>query len=171
MKYKHSLIIGIILILCLGFSSFLLLNQNKTDISEAPANNKPTQLYQHNSNQDIQNSNSNQINNQNIKYFPYSEQVFNNHSGKKRVLFFYANWCPTCRPADANFKDLEKKIPDDTVVIRVNYKDSDTDDMEKELANKYKITYQHSFIQIDSQGNEITRWNGGKINELLANLK
>ena len=41
----------------------------------------------------------------------------------------------------------------------------------KELAQKYSITYQHTFVQIDAEGKEITKWNGGKIDELLTNIK
>ena len=29
----------------------------------------------------------------------------------RRVLFFYANWCPTCRPADADFTNHVEKFP------------------------------------------------------------
>jgi thioredoxin-related protein len=47
----------------------------------------------------------------------------------------------------------------------------ETDQEEKDLAKKYGITYQHTFVQIDSKGNEITKWNGGKTDELLAKIK
>lgn len=105
------------------------------------------------------------------RYVEYSKKTFDEASDKRRVLYFYANWCPICRPADANFKANTSKIPEDMVVIRVNYNDTDTDEEEKDLAQKYGITYQHTFVQIDAQGNKITVWNGGQINELLNNIK
>jgi len=105
------------------------------------------------------------------RYVEYSKKTLDEASDKRRVLYFYANWCPICRPADANFKENVSKIPQDLVLIRVNYNDSDTDQEEKNLAQKYGITYQHTFVQIDAQGNEITVWNGGQINELLKNIK
>ena len=40
-----------------------------------------------------------------------------------------------------------------------------------DLAKKYGITYQHTFVQIDSQGKEVTKWNGGQTDELAANIK
>lgn len=104
------------------------------------------------------------------RYSEYSKANLDNPTSR-RVLYFYANWCPTCRPADANFKANSNKIPEDLTVIRVNFNDSDTDQEEKDLAKKYGITYQHTFVQIDSNGNEITKWNGGQIDELLANIK
>lgn len=105
------------------------------------------------------------------QYVGYSKDVLNQSATGRRVLFFYANWCPTCRPADTNFNNNGDKIPQDTTLIRVNYNDSDTDVEEKDLAAKYGVTYQHTFVQIDGNGAVVTKWNGGQIEELLANLK
>jgi len=105
------------------------------------------------------------------RYVEYSKKTLDEASDKRRVLYFYANWCPICRPADANFKANTSKIPEDMVVIRVNYNDTDTDQEEKDLAQKYGITYQHTFVQIDAKGNKITVWNGGEIDKLLVNIK
>ncbi|OGM04142.1 hypothetical protein A2715_04050 [Candidatus Woesebacteria bacterium RIFCSPHIGHO2_01_FULL_39_32] len=104
------------------------------------------------------------------RYIEYSPEVLASNKDKKRVLYFYANWCPTCRPADADFKANESQIPEDVVLIRVNYNDSDTDSEEEQLATQYGITYQHTFVQIDESGNEVTKWNGGQIEELLERL-
>lgn len=105
------------------------------------------------------------------KYVPYTKSALEKASSGKRVLYFYANWCPTCVPADKNFSANVDKIPDGVTLIRVNYNDPDTDAEEKALANQYKVTYQHTFVQIDAEGNAINRWNGGQISELLANIK
>lgn len=105
------------------------------------------------------------------RYVEYSKTVLDNSSDKRRVLYFYASWCPICRPANEDFIKNSSKIPEDTVVIRVNYNDPDTDREEKDLAKKYGITYQHTFVQIDAQGKEITRWSGGQTEDLLTNLK
>lgn len=86
-------------------------------------------------------------------------------------MFFFASWCPTCKPTDLDLKANSSEIPSDVTVIRVNYNDPETDQIEKDLAKKYGVTYQHTFVQIDGQGNEITKWNGGKTAELLAKLK
>ncbi len=105
------------------------------------------------------------------KYLPYSPEASTATKDTRRVLFFYANWCPTCIPADASFMKEQDKIPDDVTVLRVNYNDTETDQAEKDLAAQYQITYQHTFVQIDSLGNAVTKWNGGKLEELLANIK
>ncbi len=105
------------------------------------------------------------------RYIPYTPEVFNTTADKKRVLFFYANWCPTCKPANENFTANVERIPEDVVLIRVNYNDPDTETGEKALAQKYGITYQHTFVQIDESGNVVKKWNGGQIDELLANIQ
>ena len=110
-------------------------------------------------------------NNTSSAYVEYSKSALDSPSKARRVLFFYANWCPICKPADESIKANLDKIPPDVKIIRVNYNDFDTDQEEKDLAKKYSITYQHTFVQIDSSGNEVTKWNGGKIDELLKNIK
>ena len=105
------------------------------------------------------------------RYVEYTRDALDQAADRRRVLYFYASWCPICRPADADFKKNSSKIPEDTVVIRVNYNDPDTDQEEKDLAKKYGISYQHTFVQVDSAGKELARWNGGQTDELLANIK
>ena len=107
----------------------------------------------------------------NARYLVYSKDVYDAASDKRRVLYFYATWCPSCKKANEDFTANPNKIPEDVVVIRTNYNDPDTDQEEKDLAKKYGITYQHTFVQVDLQGKEITKWNGGDTDELLANIK
>lgn len=105
----------------------------------------------------------------NSRYLSYSKTVFDTSSDKHRVLYFYATWCPTCKIANEDFTANPNKIPEDMVVIRTNYNDPETDQEEKELAKKYGISYQHTFVQIDAQGKELKKWNGGGIAELITN--
>ncbi len=86
-------------------------------------------------------------------------------NGGKAVLFFWAAWCPYCKSANTEFMTNLNKIPNNVTVLKTNY------DTEKELKIKYGITYQHTFVQVDVSGNQITKWNGGGIAELLNNLK
>lgn len=105
------------------------------------------------------------------RYIPYSKTVFEDASGKRRILYFYATWCPSCKITNEDFSARADKIPEDVMIIRVNYNDPDTDQEEKALAKQYGISYQHTFVQVDLDGNEITKWNGGGIDELLVNIK
>ena len=70
------------------------------------------------------------------------------------VLFFRASWCPTCKAIDADIKAHLKEIPASLTILDVNY-DNSTD-----LKKKYGVTYQHTFVQVDAQGNLIKKWSG-----------
>lgn len=105
------------------------------------------------------------------RYVEYSKTVLDQNVSKRRILYFYATWCPSCKIANEDFMANPNKIPEDVMVIRTNYNDPNTDQEEKDLAKKYGITYQHTFVQIDNTGKEIIKWNGGQTDELIANIK
>lgn len=98
------------------------------------------------------------------RYLDYTEEAFNSLMSNRRVIFFAASWCPTCQAANQAYLSKLSEIPEDVSVFIANY------DEEIELKAKYNITYQHTFVQVDRNGNEITKWNGGDIAELLENL-
>lgn len=81
------------------------------------------------------------------------------------ILFFHAPWCPTCKAADAELNKRLGEIPAGVTIFKTDY-DSNSD-----LKKKYGVTYQHTFVQVDAQGNELTKWNGGGLEEVIARLK
>lgn len=97
-------------------------------------------------------------------YVEYSPATYAAAADKKRVLFFHATWCPTCKAANANFEDNLGKIPANVVLLKTDY------DTETALKQKYGVTYQHTFVQVDAAGNAVTKWNGGGIEELIGNI-
>ena len=99
------------------------------------------------------------------RYVSYAKAAFDNAKDKKRVYYFHAPWCPVCVPTDKEFLANLDKIPEDVMLFKTDY-DTSTD-----LKKKYSITYQHTFVQVDSAGEEINKWNGGGIAELIANTK
>ena len=107
---------------------------------------------------------------ENQRYVPYSATALDDTASQRRILFFYANWCPTCRPADADFEAKQNTFPSDVALIRVNYNDTETDQEEKGLAQKYGVTYQHTFVEIDANGKAVQTWNGGQTAELLSRV-
>lgn len=86
-------------------------------------------------------------------------------AGQKVVLYFYAPWCPFCRAADADFKANGDKIPAGVTVLKTDY-DSNT-----ALKAKYGVNYQHTFVQIDNNGNMVTKWVSGDTDLLVKNVK
>ena len=63
------------------------------------------------------------------------------------VLYFYANWCPICKAEQPNtfaaFDELQRA---DMVGFRVNYRDSETDADEEDLAKQFGVSYQHTKV-------------------------
>ncbi len=98
-------------------------------------------------------------------YEVYGADTYAKASAKRRVLFFHATWCPTCKAANL---DLEKNIgmlPDDVVIFKTDY------DSRTELKKKYNITYQHTFVLVDEMGKELMKWNGGETAMIKEKLK
>ena len=152
---KNALLVGgILLILIVGIAGFIFVTNNNNSSPQTPAPINPTPLETNNN-----------------SYVEYSPTVLSDTNSTNQVLFFYANWCPTCRPADVEFQNRSNEIPDGTTLVRVNYNDSDTDESEKTLAEKYNVTYQHTFVQINSNGEAVNTWNGGGVDKLNSEIK
>jgi thiol-disulfide isomerase/thioredoxin len=80
------------------------------------------------------------------------------------VLFFHASWCPTCRSAEQSL--TSNTIPDGLLVLKINY------DASSELKKKYGVTSQHTFVQVDANGNMIKKWLGsGSATEIAAQVR
>jgi thioredoxin 1 len=77
------------------------------------------------------------------------------------VLFFHASWCPSCRALNSDIEANMNSIPEGVSILKVDY------DKETELKREYGVTYQHTLVQVDKDGNLIKKWSGSP---KLANL-
>jgi len=78
-------------------------------------------------------------------YKNYSEENLKNATQENIILFFHADWCPTCKSFEE--KVLTETIPEDILILKVNY------DTENELRKKYNIVTQTSFALVDNKWN------------------
>lgn len=101
------------------------------------------------------------------KYVSFEDYNTNKaaHSSQKKVLFFAASWCPTCRQLDSDINSKLSSIPSDVSIIKVNYDDSIA------LKKQHGVTYQHTLVLVDNEGNQIKKWHQSpSLESLLKDL-
>ena len=87
-------------------------------------------------------------------YERYAASKLANADSGDVVLFFRASWCPTCKALDSNIRANFSAIPAGLTILDVDYDNS------TELKQKYRVTYQHTFVQVRSDGSQIKKWSG-----------
>lgn len=88
-----------------------------------------------------------------------------NSTTKRTVLFFSAYWCPTCQAFERDVAKNKQSLPTDVTIIEIEYQQYSA------LEKKYGINTQHTFVEIDNQGNLLKKWLGGNdINSFERNL-
>lgn len=85
-------------------------------------------------------------------------------ANETNVIFFHANWCPSCRAADSSLS--ESQIPGGLNILKADF------DTETELKKKYGIVSQHTYVMVDADGNEIKKWVGGtSVDDILERVQ
>lgn len=87
------------------------------------------------------------------------------YADSKVVLFFNAKWCPACRAINEALTSDPGKIPAKTTVVSVDY------DQHTDLRQRYGVTTQHTFVQIDTNGEETRQWVSTSVDALLKELQ
>ncbi len=95
-------------------------------------------------------------------YVAYAPEKLAMAEDGKVVLFFKASWCPSCRAVDVDIKASLSDIPEGVTILEVDY------DASTELKKKYGVTSQHTFVQVDAQGNELSQWSGSPTLESIV---
>ncbi len=84
----------------------------------------------------------------------YAPDALTKTEGHKNVIFFSAPWCPTCQ---ATNKDIQANLNNINPKLHILSADFDTS---VELRQKYGVTMQHTFVEIDASGNLIKKIGG-----------
>lgn len=87
------------------------------------------------------------------------------HDGRRVVYFFHAPWCPICKQIDADLTAQPALIPTDVTIVKVDF------DSQTALRQKYGVTTQYTFVQIDTTGNEVSQWSATSAEKALAGVK
>lgn len=86
------------------------------------------------------------------KYVDYKPELLANADQGPVVLFFHANWCPTCRAMDRDINNNGESFKKSGItLLKVDF-DTATD-----LKKQYNITSQSSFVKVDRNGKELKK--------------
>lgn len=98
------------------------------------------------------------------EYLDYSKDAI--WMKENTVLFFHATWCPTCKAADQDINENLDSIPSDMSILKVDY------DTNKNLRKQYKVTIQHTFVQVDDKWKLIKKWVGwSQLDDIINNIE
>lgn len=159
-----GVIVGIILVVLLGAGAFVI-TQNQTEEREDDAmmESDDTTMEEEDSMMDdgemeshdeVMTDEGEDMMMAKGTYEAYTPEKLENANGGNVVLFFRASWCPTCRALDADINANLNAIPEGVTILDVDYDNSTA------LKQKYGVTYQHTLVQVDADGNMITKWTG-----------
>lgn len=76
------------------------------------------------------------------------------------ILYFHAEWCPTCQATMVQFRARWPEVQPGIVLVLADY------DKETELKALYGVTYQNTYVQVGADGAKLQIWNGGGIEAL-----
>ena len=95
-------------------------------------------------------------------FLPYSAEQVSANTGEGAVLFFNAAWCPTCQIAKKNFSENANTLPDGLHILDLDFDDN------QDLRVRYGVTVQHTFVQVDDNGELVKKWTGSFIVDQLV---
>lgn len=76
------------------------------------------------------------------------------------IIYFHADWCPTCQATMTAFRARWSEVQPGITVIIADY------DKESELKSRFGVSYQNTYVQVAADGSRIQSWNGGSIEAL-----
>ncbi|MBP9667309.1 thioredoxin family protein [Candidatus Saccharibacteria bacterium] len=100
-------------------------------------------------------------------YIDYADYTANKakYDNTRVVYFFHAPWCPTCKSIDTAVAADTSKIPSGVAIVKTDY------DSATELRQKYGVTQQYTFVQVDKDGNEVKQWSATNYDDLVAGIQ
>lgn len=152
-----TLILGIIIV------SFLAIYFKKPQNQERMLNESATNEATKETNQEK--TTPTQANAKAGSYEAYDASKISRGEDGTVILFFHASWCPSCRALNSDIEKNLGTIPEKISILKTDY------DTETELKKKYGVTYQHTLVQVDQNGEMIKKWSGSpNLNSLLSQI-
>lgn len=83
----------------------------------------------------------------------------------KTVVFFFAAWCPNCILTLSELSEKWSEVEPDITLVIADY------DTETALKARYGVTYQDTFVLLDSDAGAARLWNAGGVAGLNENTR
>ncbi len=84
----------------------------------------------------------------------YNPDLLANAENGDVVIFFHAEWCPSCKTLEKDIQSKLDAIPEGVTILKVDY------DTATELKKKYSVVRQHTLVKVDANGDEIKKLTG-----------
>lgn len=157
-------IAGVTALAVVGFLISLTDSSDKTTKTNTVSDNSANQAQKSKVSNDQQNLNDSVAPGSYVTLADYNANQ-NKYAESKKIYFFHASWCPVCQAIDKEINADLSKIPSGVTVIKTDFDDS------TELRKKYGVTYQYTFVQVDSEGNEVAQWTASSLDDVIAGIK
>ena len=82
-----------------------------------------------------------------------------------KVYFFHASWCPICQGIDKELQNNPTKVPNGVTIIKTDF------DKSTELRQKYGVTTQYTFVQVDANDAQVAKWTATSADKAIAGIK
>lgn len=76
------------------------------------------------------------------------------------VIYFHAHWCPTCQATMTSFQARWPEVRPGLTLVIADY------DKDLDIKSAYGVTYQNTFVQVNTDGSKLQIWNGGGLEAL-----
>lgn len=97
--------------------------------------------------------------------FNQSDYELSQKNGDVALLWYYANWCPTCRVEQGSIEAAVSEFDKSGIVVfRVNINDSDTSDAEVATAREFGVAFRHTKVAVQNNQRVLKTtetWNKG----------
>lgn len=87
------------------------------------------------------------------------------YADKTKVLFFHASWCPICQSINKEVSADQSSIPENVVLIKTDF------DSQTALRQKYGVTTQYTFVQVDENGDELKQWSATSLTKAIEGIQ
>lgn len=89
------------------------------------------------------------------KYYDFGKAHYEQSLKEGKIVFlnFYASWCPICKAEQPDLFAAFDELKNENVVgYRIHFNDNEVTDDDKEMAKKFGVTYQHTKVIINKNG-------------------